>query len=92
MSDTKDLFDSLLEVLKAPVEELDREGQRLLLCIRSSEGFSGRNCISGSADFQSLVPKVKSLRLKRRHIQLISIQFGGKALRTAPWGNNRTTV
>ncbi|TNN33763.1 Kalirin [Liparis tanakae] len=49
------------KVLKAPVEELDREGQRLLLCIRSSEGFSGRNCISGSADFQSLVPKVASL-------------------------------
>lgn len=48
----------LLQVLKAPVEELDREGQRLLQCIRSSDGFSGRNCISGSADFQSLVPKV----------------------------------
>lgn len=47
-----------LQVLKAPVEELDREGQRLLQCIRSSDGFSGRNCISGSADFQSLVPKV----------------------------------
>lgn len=45
-------------MLKAPVEELDREGQRLLQCIRSSDGFSGRNCISGSADFQSLVPKV----------------------------------
>uniref|UniRef100_A0A8C4EB09 non-specific serine/threonine protein kinase n=1 Tax=Dicentrarchus labrax TaxID=13489 RepID=A0A8C4EB09_DICLA len=49
------------KVLKAPVEELDREGQRLLQCIRSSDGFSGRNCISGSADFQSLVPKVASL-------------------------------
>uniref|UniRef100_A0A1A7XJ47 Rho guanine nucleotide exchange factor 25 n=1 Tax=Iconisemion striatum TaxID=60296 RepID=A0A1A7XJ47_9TELE len=48
-------------VLKAPVEELDGEGQRLLQCIRSSDGFSGRNCISGSADFQSLVPKVASL-------------------------------
>uniref|UniRef100_A0A1A8F278 Rho guanine nucleotide exchange factor 25 n=3 Tax=Nothobranchius TaxID=28779 RepID=A0A1A8F278_9TELE len=49
------------KVLKAPVEELDGEGQRLLQCIRSSDGFSGRNCISGSADFQSLVPKVASL-------------------------------
>ncbi|KAM7380155.1 hypothetical protein PAMP_003468 [Pampus punctatissimus] len=49
------------KVLKAPVEELDREGQRLLQCIRSSDGFSGRNCISGSTDFQSLVPKVASL-------------------------------
>uniref|UniRef100_H3DDY1 non-specific serine/threonine protein kinase n=1 Tax=Tetraodon nigroviridis TaxID=99883 RepID=H3DDY1_TETNG len=49
------------KVLKAPVEELDREGQRLLQCIRSSDGFSGKNCISGSADFQSLVPKVASL-------------------------------
>ncbi|TNN04436.1 hypothetical protein fugu_001465, partial [Takifugu bimaculatus] len=49
------------KVLKAPVEDLDREGQRLLQCIRSSDGFSGRNCISGSADFQSLVPKVASL-------------------------------
>ncbi|XP_078796302.1 kalirin isoform X1 [Oryzias latipes] len=49
------------KVLKAPVEELDLEGQRLLQCIRSSDGFSGRNCISGSADFQSLVPKVASL-------------------------------
>ncbi|XP_028291403.1 kalirin isoform X2 [Gouania willdenowi] len=47
------------KVLKAPVEELDQEGQRLLQCIRSCDGFSGR--ISGSADFQSLVPKVSSL-------------------------------
>uniref|UniRef100_A0A8C7MF17 non-specific serine/threonine protein kinase n=1 Tax=Oncorhynchus kisutch TaxID=8019 RepID=A0A8C7MF17_ONCKI len=49
------------KVMKAPVEELDREGQRLLQCIRSSDGFSGRNCISGSADFQSVVPKIASL-------------------------------
>lgn len=49
------------KVMKAPVEELDHEGQRLLQCIRSSDGFSGRNCISGSADFQSLVPKIASL-------------------------------
>uniref|UniRef100_A0A4W3IS77 non-specific serine/threonine protein kinase n=1 Tax=Callorhinchus milii TaxID=7868 RepID=A0A4W3IS77_CALMI len=49
------------KVIKAPVEELDREGQRLLQCIRSSDGFSGKNCISGSADFQSVVPKITSL-------------------------------
>ncbi|XP_051564019.1 kalirin-like isoform X2 [Myxocyprinus asiaticus] len=49
------------KVMKAPVEELDHEGQRLLQCIRSSDGFSGRNCISGSADFQSIVPKIASL-------------------------------
>ncbi|XP_039613341.1 kalirin isoform X3 [Polypterus senegalus] len=49
------------KVMKAPVEELDREGQRLLQCIRCSDGFSGRNCIPGSADFQSVVPKIASL-------------------------------
>ncbi|XP_058642357.1 kalirin isoform X2 [Onychostoma macrolepis] len=49
------------KVMKAPVEDLDHEGQRLLQCIRSSDGFSGRNCISGSADFQSVVPKIASL-------------------------------
>uniref|UniRef100_A0A8D3A9Y8 non-specific serine/threonine protein kinase n=1 Tax=Scophthalmus maximus TaxID=52904 RepID=A0A8D3A9Y8_SCOMX len=63
------------KVLKAPVEELDREGQRLLQCIRSSDGFSGRNCISGSADFQSLVPKAASLLDKlhstRQHLHQI---------------------
>uniref|UniRef100_A0A8D0CMK3 non-specific serine/threonine protein kinase n=1 Tax=Scleropages formosus TaxID=113540 RepID=A0A8D0CMK3_SCLFO len=51
-------------VVKAPVEELDREGQRLLQCIRGSgdgSGFSGRSCVSGGADFQSVVPKVTSL-------------------------------
>uniref|UniRef100_A0A6I8PGU4 non-specific serine/threonine protein kinase n=1 Tax=Ornithorhynchus anatinus TaxID=9258 RepID=A0A6I8PGU4_ORNAN len=54
------------KVLRAPVEELDREGQRLLQCIRCSDGFSGRNGLPGSADFQSLVPKVTSL-LDRLH-------------------------
>ncbi|MGH0133719.1 UNVERIFIED_CONTAM: hypothetical protein FKN15_053342 [Acipenser sinensis] len=49
------------KVIKAPVEELDRDGQRLLQCIRCSDGFSGRNCIPGSADFQSVVPKIASL-------------------------------
>uniref|UniRef100_A0A674E8F9 non-specific serine/threonine protein kinase n=1 Tax=Salmo trutta TaxID=8032 RepID=A0A674E8F9_SALTR len=63
------------KVMKAPVEELDREGQRLLQCIRSSDGFSGRNCISGSADFQSVVPKIASLLDKlhstRQHLHQI---------------------
>ncbi|XP_018428257.1 PREDICTED: kalirin-like [Nanorana parkeri] len=49
------------KVIKAPVEELDRDGQRLLQCIRCGDGFSGRNCIPGGADFQSLVPKITSL-------------------------------
>ncbi|KAM9305737.1 kalirin [Gastrophryne carolinensis] len=49
------------KVIKAPVEELDREGQRLLQCIRCGDGYSGRNCIPGGADFQSLVPKITSL-------------------------------
>ncbi|XP_053326998.1 kalirin isoform X2 [Spea bombifrons] len=49
------------KVVKAPVEELDRDGQRLLQCIRCGDGFSGRNCIPGGADFQSLVPKITSL-------------------------------
>uniref|UniRef100_A0A3B3SLI1 non-specific serine/threonine protein kinase n=1 Tax=Paramormyrops kingsleyae TaxID=1676925 RepID=A0A3B3SLI1_9TELE len=44
-------------VVKAPVEELDREGQRLLQCIRGG----GRGRASGRADFQSLVPKVTAL-------------------------------
>ncbi|XP_056611720.1 kalirin isoform X2 [Triplophysa dalaica] len=63
------------KVMKAPVEELDHEGQRLLQCIRSSDGFSGRNCISGSADFQSVVPKIASLLDKlhstRQHLHQI---------------------
>ncbi|XP_023688517.1 kalirin isoform X4 [Paramormyrops kingsleyae] len=52
-------------VMKAPVEELDHEGQRLLQCIRggggNEGGFSSRGCVSGGADFQSLVPKVTGL-------------------------------
>ncbi|XP_059417381.1 kalirin isoform X2 [Carassius carassius] len=63
------------KVMQAPVEELDHEGQRLLQCIRSSDGFSGRNCISGSADFQSVVPKIASLLDKlhstRQHLHQI---------------------
>lgn len=50
------------------MEELDQEGQRLLQCIRSSDGFSGRNCISGSADFQSLVPKVRNVQLSNKDL------------------------
>ncbi|KAJ8282297.1 hypothetical protein COCON_G00048160 [Conger conger] len=62
-------------VMKAPVEELDREGQRLLQCIRCGDGFSGRTCISGGADFQSVVPKIASLLDKlhstRQHLHQI---------------------
>lgn len=66
---------TLLQVLKAPVEELDQEGQRLLQCIRSSDGFSGRNCISGSADFQSLVPKVRNVQPSKEDLPAYSFLF-----------------
>ncbi|XP_029919326.1 triple functional domain protein isoform X2 [Myripristis murdjan] len=64
------------KVIKAPIEELDTEGQRLLQRIQSSESFSNRNgssggsgSISGSssgggvcnADTQGLVPRVTQL-------------------------------
>ncbi|XP_066520975.1 kalirin RhoGEF kinase b isoform X3 [Hoplias malabaricus] len=44
-------------VTKAPVDELDQEGQRLLQKIR--DGGDGR--LSGGPDFQSLVPRVAAL-------------------------------
>ncbi|KAI4889787.1 hypothetical protein NFI96_030817, partial [Prochilodus magdalenae] len=44
-------------ITKAPVDELDREGQRLLQKIR--DGGDGR--LSGGPDFQSLVPRVAAL-------------------------------
>uniref|UniRef100_H3CV36 Trio Rho guanine nucleotide exchange factor a n=1 Tax=Tetraodon nigroviridis TaxID=99883 RepID=H3CV36_TETNG len=50
------------KVIKAPIEELDTEGQRLLQRIQSSESFSNRNgggvC---SADTQGLVPRISQL-------------------------------
>ncbi|NP_001314918.1 kalirin RhoGEF kinase b isoform 1 [Danio rerio] len=53
---------------KAPVDELDQEGQRLLQKIR--DGGDGR--LSGGADFQSLVPKISALldklQVTRQHL------------------------
>ncbi|KAF3833685.1 hypothetical protein F7725_024889 [Dissostichus mawsoni] len=62
------------KVIKAPIEELDTEGQRLLQRIQSSESFSNRNGSSGgggggsgggggmcNADTQGLVPRVTQL-------------------------------
>ncbi|XP_039976875.1 triple functional domain protein isoform X2 [Xiphias gladius] len=62
------------KVIKAPIEELDTEGQRLLQRIQSSESFSNRNgSSSGSggssgsssgvcnADTQGLVPRITQL-------------------------------
>ena len=50
------------KVIKAPIEELDAEGQKLLQRIQSSEGYSNRNASSSpNADTQSLVPKVSGL-------------------------------
>ncbi|XP_016127087.1 kalirin-like [Sinocyclocheilus grahami] len=53
---------------KAPVDELDHEGQRLLQKIR--DGGDGR--LSGGADFQSLVPKISALldklQVTRQHL------------------------
>ncbi|XP_041039324.1 triple functional domain protein-like isoform X5 [Carcharodon carcharias] len=54
------------KVIKAPIEELDLEGQKLLQRIQSSESFPHKNSISGNADFQGLVPKVSSM-LDRLH-------------------------
>ncbi|XP_051985930.1 kalirin-like [Xyrauchen texanus] len=53
---------------KAPVDESDHEGQRLLQKIR--DGGDGR--LSGGADFQSLVPKISALldklQVTRQHL------------------------
>ncbi|XP_030003262.1 triple functional domain protein isoform X2 [Sphaeramia orbicularis] len=62
------------KVIKAPIEELDTEGQRLLQRIQSSESFSNRNGSSGgsggssssssgvcNADTQGLIPRITQL-------------------------------
>ncbi|XP_027143209.1 triple functional domain protein isoform X2 [Larimichthys crocea] len=63
------------KVIKAPIEELDTEGQRLLQRIQSSESFSNRNGGGGgsggssgsssggmcNADTQGLVPRITQL-------------------------------
>lgn len=78
---------TLLKVLKAPVEDLDLEGQRLLQCIRCSDGYSGRSCISGSADFQSLVPKVTWSATFEPNMGKILLRLST----TTPFGNFRWT-
>ncbi|KAM8883086.1 triple functional domain protein-like isoform 4-T4 [Synchiropus picturatus] len=66
------------KVIKAPIEELDTEGQRLLQRIQSSEIFSNRNGSTGSsggsssnggvcnADTQGLAPRITQL-LEKLH-------------------------
>nr|XP_005911938.2 PREDICTED: LOW QUALITY PROTEIN: triple functional domain protein [Bos mutus] len=54
------------KVIKAPIEDLDLEGQKLLQRIQSSESFPKKNSGSGNADLQSLLPKV-SATLDRLH-------------------------
>ncbi|KAM6899822.1 triple functional domain protein-like [Xenentodon cancila] len=62
------------KVIKAPIEELDTEGQRLLQRIQSSESYSNRSSNSGgsggsggggggvcNADTQGLVPRISQL-------------------------------
>ncbi|XP_058878264.1 triple functional domain protein isoform X9 [Acipenser ruthenus] len=49
------------KVIKAPIEELDTEGQKLLRRIQSSDGFPNKNTVTSNADLQSLVPKVSSM-------------------------------
>ncbi|KAM4549574.1 triple functional domain protein-like isoform 1-T1 [Fundulus diaphanus] len=56
------------KIIKAPIEELDTEGQRLLQRIQSSEAFSNRNGSTGgggggvcNADTQGLVPRISQL-------------------------------
>ncbi|XP_047238807.1 triple functional domain protein-like isoform X4 [Girardinichthys multiradiatus] len=60
------------KIIKAPIEELDTEGQRLLQRIQSSEAFSNRNGSTGgsnssssggvcNADTKGLVPRITQL-------------------------------
>ncbi|XP_066546525.1 triple functional domain protein isoform X7 [Amia ocellicauda] len=49
------------KVIKAPIEELDAEGQKLLQQIQSSDGFSNKNTVAANADMQNLVPKVATM-------------------------------
>ncbi|KYO42826.1 hypothetical protein Y1Q_0016202 [Alligator mississippiensis] len=54
------------KVIKAPIEDLDVEGQKLLQRIQSSESFPKKNSGSGNADLQNLLPKVSTM-LDRLH-------------------------
>ncbi|KAM9308253.1 triple functional domain protein [Gastrophryne carolinensis] len=53
-------------VTKAPIEDLDNEGQKLLQQIQNSESFSPKNSSSGNADLQNFLPKVSTM-LDRLH-------------------------
>ncbi|XP_053323318.1 triple functional domain protein isoform X2 [Spea bombifrons] len=53
-------------VIKAPIEDIDLEGQKLLQRIQSSESFPKKNSSSGNADLQNLLPKVSTM-LDRLH-------------------------
>ncbi|KAL7984586.1 hypothetical protein Chor_003156 [Crotalus horridus] len=54
------------KVIKAPIEDLDLEGQKLLQRIQSSETFPKKNSGSGNVDLQNLLPKVSTM-LDRLH-------------------------
>ncbi|XP_077209455.1 triple functional domain protein isoform X2 [Paroedura picta] len=54
------------KVIKAPIEDLDLEGQKLLQRIQSSDTFPKKNSGSGNADLQNLLPKVSTM-LDRLH-------------------------
>nr|XP_033785737.1 triple functional domain protein isoform X2 [Geotrypetes seraphini] len=54
------------KVIKAPIEDLDLEGQKLLQQIQGSESFPKKNSGSGNADLQNLLPKVSTM-LDRLH-------------------------
>ncbi|XP_030878116.1 triple functional domain protein-like [Leptonychotes weddellii] len=54
------------KVIKAPIEDLDLEGQKLLQRIQSSDSFPKKNSGSGNADLQGLLPKVSAM-LDRLH-------------------------
>ncbi|PIO29485.1 hypothetical protein AB205_0109660, partial [Aquarana catesbeiana] len=53
-------------VTKAPIEDLDNEGQMLLQRIQNSESFPKKNSSSGNADLQNFLPKVSTM-LDRLH-------------------------
>ncbi|XP_068092702.1 triple functional domain protein isoform X2 [Hyperolius riggenbachi] len=53
-------------VTKAPIEDLDSEGQKLLQRIQNSESFPKKNSSSGNADLQNFLPKVSTM-LDRLH-------------------------
>uniref|UniRef100_A0A3B3QET7 Trio Rho guanine nucleotide exchange factor n=1 Tax=Paramormyrops kingsleyae TaxID=1676925 RepID=A0A3B3QET7_9TELE len=49
------------KVVKAPIEELDSEGQKLLQLIESSECYTNQSTGVANGDLQGLIPKVSGL-------------------------------